>query len=337
MNSYNYFILVTEHHLIQFERAISHFNLNNDFIVVFVFKFSINNDSYKWIDVLKSNKKLIVFDYIQWSPIEMVTSRKELRRFLSDLKSLSKNNNLRLFTNSYYIDASRLAEKILKPKEYYIMDEGNASFGLILKRPKEKRLSLYHFLISLFYGKLITLPKSIIYFTQYNLPISNSNDKIEKYSFDKIDNKITFDENSMIILGSSMYSVKNPLISEVEYLSILKKVVFLYGKNKNKLYYAHRTEPASFLNFIEKIGFVVKKNYAPFEFVFSKMVICPMYIISFASPVLDTLSKKFMNIPKFVVIKPYYNNFLHNNDVYELIYKSYELNDKLEILTIDDK
>lgn len=335
MKKQNYFILVTEHHLIQFESAIRHFNLNEESVIVFVFKFPQNNDSYLWINDLK--KKYIVFDYVQWSPKELITNRTEINRYIADLKRFSKNNNARLFTNSYYIDASQLANRILSPIDFFIMDEGNASFELAIRRSKKiGRFSFYHLIISIFYGVLIMFPKRVIYFTQYNLPIDNNMDGREIYCFDEIDNDIKMDNNSIIILGSSMYLGKYKLVSEQYYISILKKVISIFSEKKI-YYYAHRSEPLNSLNKIEYLVSTIIDNKAPFEFVFSQLKDCPSIIISFASPILDTLSKKYKNVPRFIVLKPNINDYQTNKELYELIYRSYELNKKIEIWNIDEQ
>lgn len=327
-------MLFTQHHLIQFERAISHFKIEKSSIVIIVFKYSINNDSYKWVQVLKNSGEYYsvnVYKFIR--PRQLLFNRTELKKYIVDLKSFSSFKPTRLFTSHLYVSESKLAHYYLKPQQYFVLDEGSASFGIIKKRNKKAKLSVKSFLLSVLYCFRLHNPKKITYFTQYNLPILNSYDDKVIYKFETINNKLSIDDNSVILLGSNMYE-DNILIGIEYYFTYLKLIIKKY-KNKDLYYYAHRQETTVSLEKISLLGFVVKKNNEPFEFLFPNLNPCPKTILSFGSPILDTITKKYLNLPELIIIKPA-PNLLSNEvkDQYNLMYDAFENNKHLKIWNI---
>lgn len=324
------FIVSTEHHLIQVYEAIKFFNLPAEKIILFLFKVKKNET---WVDNIVSSetiKNIKIFE--NWIAKDLLLNRKKIKNYIDELLILSKGKyNFIIFTSQYYNDSSNLAYSILKPQKYYLMDEGTASFEVVLRRNKTHPLLFKQLLKSLFYWHNIRFPKNLIFFTQYPLNIKPS-DSIESYSFisDDITEQI-FIKDEVIFLGSSLVEVE--MMDEAVYLDLMKKIKTNLGK-KHCYYYAHRKENPSKLSKIQSIGFKIKMNEKPFELLFPELKKYPEIIGSFYSPILDTLSKKYNQVPKFIIYRFNSSLLLKDKDIMQMILEAFEKNKRLIICDI---
>lgn len=324
------FIIGTEHQLIQVDEAIKFFNLPAEDIILFLFKVKINDT---WVDNIVLSKTISNIKIFEnWVAKDLLLNRQKIKNYIDELLILSNGKfNFTVFISNYYNDASNLAYSILKPQKYYLMDEGTASFEVVFRRNKSHPLLFKQLLNSLFYGHNIQFPENLIFFTQYPLNIKSS-DSIETYSFnsdDKTERKYIKDE--VIFLGSSL--VENEVMDEEVYLSIMKKIKTNLG-NKLCYYYAHRDENSIKLSKVQNIGFEVKLNQKPFELLFPELIRCPEIICSFYSPILDTLSKQYSQIPIFIIYRFNLSLLLKSKNIIQMILEAFEKNKRLVICDI---
>jgi hypothetical protein len=214
---------------------------------------------------------------------------------------------------------------------YYLLDEGTASFTVITKREKSYYFNLKLLIKSFFYGYYLSYPPKVIFFTQYPLNVQRF-DSIEYYIFYYEDFKERiFINDEAIFLGSSLVEVS--MMDEEVYLDLLKKVKADMG-TRHCYYFAHRKEEGHKLSLIRNIGFEVRLNQKPFEFVFPELLNCPELICSFYSPILDTLSKKYTQIPKFIIYR-FNSNLLHKDkNIAEMIFTTFATNKRITIRNI---
>lgn len=321
----NIFLVSAEHHFIQVEQALIHYNLNDKNLIWFV-----KNDEGLWIERIIREKK--IKNYIvseSWIFSELKNNSSKVSTYIQKLKEVKRQyKSIKLYYNQYSSDFSLLAIHLLRPIEIILMDEGTASFSVCaLRKNIMNRIKIKHFIKSFYYKKLILFPKKITLFTQYDLNCKKE-DKIVKYFFSKIHNKLFFDNKEIAILGSSMTEVG--LIEENYYLSLLEVIKENYPK-KQLLYFSHRKEENAKKDKIKEIGFTVIDNNIPFEFYFEKIKICPAIIGSFFSPTLLNLEAKFHVIPQFIIFKFDLDKLSYNRKVIEEIYNSYEMNNNLKI------
>lgn len=340
IKEYNYFLIYTDHHFNQVHKAIKYYNLSYQTIVLFIFKsFRKETGSKNWINKIKKiNKFHAIYVYNQWSLFSLIYRNKnDAIRFRKKLKLYSKHKNPRMFTSIYGTDTSQLAYHFLRPKTYYLMDEGNASYTVSMKRNKKSNDFFVLLIRSLLFRKFITkYPKSITYFTKYNLPI-NKSDYSDLYRSPLLENIIVFDNKSVILLGSNIYqepSWKRSIIKEKYYIEILKNIKQLYS-NKTIYYYASRYEKSDLLKHFESLGYTVVAHQEPFEQMFPKMNPCAHILISFGSPILDNLTNEYKHLPKCIVIKLDLNRYRREKEVFRLIFQDFEKNPKLEILEVN--
>lgn len=332
MKNRNIFIIATQHHLIQFRRAILHFRITNDNISLLIFT---NDATTSWIENIHNEFPTIEIQCFEnWVFRDLFFGRTRMLRFksyLRKLKTIYPNNYL--FSSQYSNDYSLLATRILEPNEVFILDEGTASFMVANKRMVEERVDPKLAVKSLLYTQKLLFPNSITYFTQYNIPLTRNEDRIIKYSFDIIDNDLTIDNKSAILLGTSL--VELGLIDENIYLKIIEDIMNEF-KGKTISYYAHRKENKKKMNKIRSIGFVVVENIKPFEFLFPELFNkMPSVICSFASPILDTLSKQYKNIPEFRLYRIPSSYYRGKNNIENMLFDSFVLNPLLDIVDLN--
>lgn len=333
----NIFLIYTEHQLNGIMNAIDFFKITNKESLLFIFvplEFSITKN--EWINELK--EKAIfddVFIISEWSIVNSFFIRSNnVLNFTNQLINLSKYK-VRLFSPIYNSDSVNLAYNILTPENLFILDDGNASFSVIIQRQRKKYISLYPILSSIYHRRnMLKFPKKIIYFTKYNLPFFGI-DTIINYKEAIENNTLGLDESSIIILGSSIYETKRFHKTVVDFNDYLLILTNLHNKFSNKkiFYYAHRRESKNSILIIEKLGFTVVSNNAPFEKVFGDFKICPHIIFSFGSPILDNIGRRYKNVPRMITIKMNLSAFPNNGAEFELIYKDFEKKSYLEVIS----
>lgn len=324
------FCIVTEHQMLQFYEAMRHFNLHNDQIVLIIF---ILNNDYTWIEEIRSNFPLISIKIFEnWVAKDLIFNRQKINEYIIYINKLKvSQSKIIFFSSQYFSDFSLLTYSVLKPYRYFLLDEGTASFNVVLERKKNKVFNPKLILKSFFYKKKLYYPSNITFFSQYDLDISHF-DKIEIYEFEKEKNILAVNSKIAIFLGTSL--VELGLMNEKVYLSLMKKIKDDFLSHKS-YYYCHRKESSSKLELIRKIGFEIKQNEKPFEFIFSTLNPCPEIIASFSSPILDTISKRKEKIPKFVIYKYDISNLnKKNREITELIYNTFSKNKTLTIKSI---
>jgi len=324
------FLISAEHQTIQFFEAVRHFKLNKRDILLMLFKVGSN---INWIDkyiLFDLSSKTYVFD--NWTIKDLLFNRGKPKEFINIIQNLSViQAEFILFTSQYFTDATNLAYKILKPKKYYVLDEGTASFRVVFKRQKSQLFNLKLLIKSFIYGHYLEYPPKVIFFSQYSLNVKEF-DSIEHYCFVcKENNKLAFIKNEAILLGSSLVEVK--AMRQKIYLDLLKIIRKDLG-NVRCYYYAHRNENSKKLSVISNLGFEVVVNQKPFEYIYSEFSECPELICSFSSPILDTLSKKYSHVPQFKMYR--YNSTLQfkNHKITDMIYDAFAKNSSLIIKNI---
>ena len=180
---------------------------------------------------------------------------------------------------------------------------------------------------SIAYLLLFRYPKSITYFSQYNLQIGN-NDKINSYKFERKNNNLLLIDNYVLLLGSSVSEVN--AMSESNYLFLVNSVKMRYP-NSYLIYYPHRFESKNKLEQIQNLGFTLQENKIPFELFFSSLNKCPEVVISFCSPILGNILQMYDNTPYCIMIKPRRSLFLKNETIYMDIYDHYKTFNQIEI------
>ena len=326
----NIFISATNHHLIQVNEAINYYNIQaSDAILLFL---QVGKDV---LNRSLLSAQIPSFTFKSWIFKDIFFNKRLYKEYIAFLNNIKKRNNcIRLFTNQYYSDYSLLAYFILKPSETILMDEGTASFKVVIDR-KEHRLINYKLLIkSLLYKKKLAYPKKLTFFTQYYLTVQ-ATDKIQNYSFKKIENSITINNKAAIILGTSLTELG--VVDYDRYLNILNGIHKYLSNNGYTViqYYCHRKEQEQKLKDIEALGYSIVKNKIPFEFLFPQMKSCPGKIYCFMSPILDSISKQYANIPEFIIIHLEGKDLKTKNlKLYKEIYNNYKHNPSLQILNI---
>ena len=332
----NIFLLYTEHQYKSLIQCIKHFSIPKNKAVLFVFVVNKNNQSNNdWIKNLDTDfyfhKKFIVE---RWSVINsLIQGSKSARDFVNILTSFS-NSISRVFSPIYNSDSVNLVHNILLPKELIILDDGNASFSVLLERENIKKFTFYSLLSSFFHRRnMLKTINQITYFTKYNLPFIG-NDIIIKYEEEAEKNILKLDNNCVIILGSSIYIAPpnmKSIIDPGDYFNTLSEIRNKF-KSKTIRYYAHRYEKKEYLGSLRKFGFEIIENNKPFEQVFKEFEVCPHIIISFGSPILDNLTRMFEETPRLITIRMDLSKYRRAQLDFELIYKDFEKNKNLEVI-----
>lgn len=324
------FLIAAEHQLFQVRAAIDHFKIETSDLMLVVLE--IGDTSY--IERLKASKDLgSIYIFPNWTSRSLFFNRLRFKPLIRFCQSLRRTDLEYTFFSSHYdSDPDLLFFSILKPKMYYLMDEGTASFSVQEKRKKQARKTLSYLIKSILYGQSIKLPRTLKYFTQYNLD-AHKVDEIEKYKIKKNDNPLKrFTEGVVNFVGTSIVEVG--YLKQEDYLSFLTKIYADLSGSK-VLYYPHRKETQSKLLLIDKIGFTINKIDEPFETMFAKLEESPSLFCSpFVTGVLDNISKANEKIPELRIYKFDSDLLIQHKEVYENIYKEMRTNENLNFVTI---
>lgn len=325
----NVFIIGATHQIMQVEVAIKYYKLElSETILIYMDTSEDRNvDSlllplgitYKifknWVfkDLIKHNYHKLFITYI-----------KEL---LSECKTFS------LFSSYYSSDYALIANAILKPKMFVLMDEGTASIQTVNQRTYSK-IELRHIIKSFFYHRIIKFPPIIHFFSQYDLCVKKP-DVLDLYTFNKKENILNMDDKYAIILGSTLSEMK--IVSWDSYANALNNISKqLSEKNVNRVdYYSHRKESEEKRKLVKSLGWNFVENEIPFEQLFPKLDPCPFVIYSFISPVLDNIAKKYYNLPQFYIIHFNDKAIINGRAVlYKTIISIYSKNPQLDIILL---
>lgn len=320
------FIISTSHQLLQLDYAMRAFSLSVDNVqIILMCQRSEATELLKKIKEL-GFKNIESFEY--WKFKDVI--RGAANEFISFLKKIKGCN--RLYLSQYFADYSLLAAAVLKPSILYVMDEGTASFLIVSTRNKKNLLDWKLLVKSILYKRCLKFPKSVSYFTQYDLGNISISDSIVKYSLLKQDNVITLDDNSILILGSSVVEVE--VVVFQTYMSIIKKIKDFHS-DKKIFYYAHRKEDENKLQLIKNMGISIVNSHQPFESYFGELVESSSIYYSFYSPIFDNISKLYNNIPELRMIKFQESDVLRNKKVVMDIYYNYSKNDSVKLININ--
>lgn len=325
------FVIATAHQIIQLNKAMEQFNIASDDAILLY----LNSDGKNLDRELMPS--IPIKEFHSWTIRDTITNAFKHKRFISYLELLKKKYPaFILFTSQYSSDYTLLLYSILKPEVFYLMDEGTASFSVVCKRENKQSFSWKLVFKSLIYKHFIRFPKRICYYSQYHLRVKNP-DSLVYYCFPKVSKDIKTDETTAIVLGTTLAELG--FISEEAYLSILLKLnnLMLHKGIQKIKYYAHRKEDQLKLERIQNYGWVIVNNTIPFELLFSKMDIYPKALVSFLSPILDTISKQYASTPELYVISPVEK--MNNNcnlSVYRSIVEEFKRNPKLKFISLDN-
>ena len=326
----NVFIVATSHNIIQVEEAIKYYKLEKKEVLLLYMHPRIERPN---LNMVPEGVECLTFSH--WTTRDLITSRQDYRVFVSFLRHLKKQReSFNLYSNFYTSDYVLIAASVLKPRKIVLMDEGTASIGVVLKRRNNKYHLLKCMLKSALYLRWITIPRRIVYFSQYPLCVDEP-DSLERYYFEKEHNEISIDRESAIFLGQPLSEAN--IVNETYYLAIMSK---LYGKLKDdgfkKVdYYAHRRESLNKLEKLSSLGWVIHDNNEPFEQVFKKLDPCPSAFFAFYSPVLDNLSKKYYSIPEFYMVEIPVNNLtFKSRAIITEVYSVLKRNPKLKVIKL---
>lgn len=326
----NVFIIGTDHNLIQVKEAIRYYKIPpKDAFIIYMHHrnqsvtSSILPNGIQWRD------------FIIWRIGDFLSNREDYRKYIVFLKQLKrKSEDCVVYSNFYTSDFVLVANSILKPRKVILMDEGTALVRYVFKRRNKRKDLLKYVAKSLFYFRKISLPDRITFFSQYHLDVDEP-DSIDFYEFEKEKNSLSIDNSYAIILGQPLSEAN--VVSRDDYIHILNNLSLLLNQNgyTRVEYYSHRREENATLERIKALGWTVCQNNIPFELLFPRLNPCPSVICGFYSPILDSLSKKYENIPDFYVIELprdcYINNaFSFCNEIYSI----YKKNPRLRIITV---
>lgn len=321
----NIFIVGALHQLMQVKEAIRYFELTANDSLCFFFG---NEASFLTSNV---NLPIPILKHPTWRIADIY--KMDIKSTLDNVKKsfASLPTIHRLFTSQYFSDYSLLACSILKPKEVFVMDEGTASFKVVQKRATEHSIAFNNLIKSALYHTIIKYPKTVTYFTQYNLTVPNC-DSVIKYQMERMGISATKKSDYAIILGTSMYAIG--MITSEAYYSSIESIAFELREKGFMIieYYPHRKESKDMLLKIANLNVAVKDGSLPFEFVFDDFTNYPSTLISFASPILDNLSKKY-NIDSKMICYFFPRNYYTNKIYYDLyvdIFEQYRVNKQIE-------
>lgn len=325
----NVFIVATSHNIIQVREAIRYYNLEKkETILLFMHS---HNDKPN-LSVVPEGVKCFTFRY--WTTREIIKSRYDYRVFVSFLNGLKEQfNSFSIYSNFYTSDYVLIAESVLNPSTIVLMDEGTASIGVALKRRKNKSHILKCLMKSVLYLRRISIPRRIVFFSQYSLNI-NEPDTLIRYSFDKEQNEISVDREYAIVLGQPLSEAN--VVSEAFYMTQMSLLFNRFNDDGFKRidYYAHRRESLNKLDRIRALGWAVHENREPFEQVFDKLNPCPSAIYAFYSPILDNLSKKYSCLPDLYIVEIPFKNLICNSAIITEVYKVFKNNPKLKVIML---
>lgn len=328
------YLIGTEHQLMQVLASLDYFNIDRSEAVLLVEEFDA---AYPLTEKIKSYYGFTqVYGFQNWTFKDLILGRtKKVKTFLSllDEQLGTGNNNLRFFASHYTDDSTLLVLARVKMKEFYLMDEGTASFAVVCSRAtsefKKKWITRVK---SLFYRDQIRIPQSINYFTRFELNV-DSKDQRTLYVPEKQKKEIVrFNEGEVDFLGSSI--VELDMIEEADYLVFLKKVAQMY-KGKKLNYFNHRKESKEKLRNIEAFGFEVKETGTTYENYFTTNMIPSKVVCSFfTTSVLMNLGTNFSEVPELVVYEFPLGYLKKEREIYRLILEVLKKDDSLKVLEL---
>jgi hypothetical protein len=324
------FLIGTEHQLAQVSAAIRHFQLakNDTLLVVF------DHGETAFYEKLRTSSpcdKTAVID--DWTFKDLIFSRAKAYEFTSFCRTLGENGrDVTLFASHYQNDSTLLFLEIVKPVEFYLMDEGTASYSVNFARSIGKNPWLKLLIKSLIYGSKIKIPKSITYFTRFNLPPSSA-DRSERYFVQKKNNPLkSLISGKVIFLGDSLVEAK--LIRLSFYLDILAKIRSV-RRLDDFYYFPHRHEGSKKLRAIESLGFEIRRINEPFETYFESLTECAASISSlFATGVLDNIALANCNLPILTMYFFDLRNFRRSKEIYTEIQRQRRFNSEIKKIWI---
>ncbi|MDB9886808.1 hypothetical protein OAC92_00255 [Polaribacter sp.] len=295
--SLNIFLINSNHQLHQVTKAIEHFKIVNHSVIIFYFN---NNQEKSIIKHFAKGKDYKIINLNNWVFKDLFRCPSKPREFFKTLNQIrNREKNINLFVSQYLNDSTLIANNILKPSTFYLMDEGTANILFSDIREKNKEGILKIKIKSLIYGKNLSFPKAITYFTKYNFKITRKSDSIIKYKEEKVNNKIdNVDEDKVFYLGCIL--VEMGFVDKINYLEYLNDISEMYSE-KHKYYIPHRAECSLKLSEIENLGYIIKKIDIPFEIWFKSQKVIPSEISShYYATVLGNLVDLFQNLPRII-------------------------------------
>ena len=292
------FLIGTEHQLLQVDYAIKHFKILPEDVVLLIQEININDKLYCRIKSISRYGTIHWFK--NWKFIDLIYLNKKHNDFIEICNKLkSQYYHINFFTSHYSDDSTLLLYKILKPLNFYLMDEGTSNYLVVQKR---NSISLFFktktFIKFFIYKTFLKIPTNIIYFTRFNFCPGVNDQKVE-YIVEKIQNNTEFNTQQFGFLGSSVVELK--MMDEKYYLFYLEKIACL-NSNKQLLYFKHRKEDSLKLSKIKLIGFQIIDLNIPFEKYFSSQTCMPRILSSFyTTSVLVNISENFARIPKLEI------------------------------------
>lgn len=324
------FLIAASHQLFQVDEAIKKFKIRPSDLTLLI----EDMGDEELIKQATSNSEFgEVLAFNNWVVKDVLTNPNKHKAYTNYCNSIKvKAKQISFFASHYDSDNTLLFLSIVKPREFYLMDEGTASFTVSEMRSKKDSRVFQFFIKSALYLQKISLPKQITYFTKYNFK-KLAIDKTEFYKQDLIANPLEdlmIDE--CIFLGTSISEVK--LITEDNYLMLMQKVSLL-NAGKKIYYYPHRKESAEKLEKIKSLGFIMVKQDQPFELAFRNFTKCPATICSFfCTTVLDNISTTNTLLPELVIYTFDINLLLFDQNVYQNIANHLKTNVHLKSLEI---
>jgi len=326
----NIFVISASHHFMQVEKCINDFNLDKRTLLIIILCTDSDEEIFELIVKEQGFDNIIFFRY--WTFKEILSSKSY--PYIKYIRNIPFCENL--YISQYYTDYTLLAYNILRPEKTYLLDEGTASFRVIKDRRKKKLIEeLKLTLKSVLYGRRIRKPKRIIFYTQYNLEKHLlSYDSIIKYTLQKSHNKLTFDKNSILIIGSSVCEVG--IVKLDNYLHLIDKIIERNAEYQI-YYYPHRKENISKINKLKNNeNVIIIDSVLPFEFYFKNLKLTAYKYYSFYSPVLHNLSIQYISLPDLYVVKLDPTIVLKNHAIISDIYLDFERNKSLKVIAAAD-
>ena len=205
MDDMNIFMIGTAHQYHQVEIAVRQFCLDKNDVYLLVEDLGFENAFQEGLSDAGFGE--VIF-FKSWRFEDLVLKPKLSKQFIATCRSLRfRFRRINLYTSHYDSDFCLLADSILKPKKFVLMDEGTASFETAIARRSNRGNNLKLFIKSILYNVPISLPRKIIFFTKYNLKISFP-DEVSLYCEAKIDNPVVSKNKDVVVfLGASIVEV----------------------------------------------------------------------------------------------------------------------------------
>jgi hypothetical protein len=327
------FLIGTQHHLVQLNAALVHFNiLPENAILVFI----TNSNEDISDKLIEYNHLSCVKVFKNWVFKDLLTNRSKHRTFIRFIKNLSPKEKQFTVFSTISFEATLLVKTLINVNKLYLMDDGLGHFTTyyLFKSPKRFIYILQLFFKSVLYGRYLTFSTDFIYFTEHEFIVKHAEQAL-KYKIEKQDNTLErFISNEVIFLGTCLVDVK--LMTFDNYMQLLIKVKDIFHLKKI-FYLPHRNESPSLLKEIAALGFIIQKIDEPFETYFSKLKVCPSIISSFyTTAVIQNLATRFKILPTLKAVKFDKRLFLKPQKEYEAIYQQMVYVQEIEIIDLSN-